>query len=151
MANKMQCSKCGEMVIPVEGVSAIYDCGYWWHAGCCQVFWEEGKTRVCFPYTGKLLCSTIMTNTTDHHEIITVWCVKYALTNGIFQLKGEVNPDGYFHEDCANRLGYCLSKNEYRLTLEDAKIAAEELRKRKIKSLEKQLSNVMTKEIRIKP
>ena len=92
-----------------------------------------------------------MTNTTDHHRPITVWCVKYALTNGIFQLKGEINPSGCFLEDCGNRLGYCLSKNEYRLTLEDAKIAAEELRKRKIKSLEKRLTNIMTKEIRIKP
>lgn len=60
MTNKMQCSKCGEMVIPVEGVSAIYDRGYWWHAGCCQIFGEDGVPRVCFPSTGKLLRSTIL-------------------------------------------------------------------------------------------
>lgn len=80
----------------------------------------------------------------------TVWCVKYALTSGIYELKGEINPDEYFCEDSGNRSGHFLSKNEYRLTLEDAKIAAEELRKRKIKSLEKQLANVMTKKIQIK-
>ena len=80
----------------------------------------------------------------------TVWCVKYALTAGIYELKGEINPDGYFGEDSGSRIGHFLSKNEYRLTLEDAKTAAEELRQRKIKSLQKQLANVMTKEIQIK-
>lgn len=60
MTSRMQCSKCSEMVLPVEGVSAIWDREYWWHAGCCQVSWEDGKPRVCFPSTGKLLPFTIL-------------------------------------------------------------------------------------------
>lgn len=92
-----------------------------------------------------------MTNTTDQHEIITAWCVKYALTAGIHQLRGRITPDGYFAEDSGGRIGHFLSKTEYYLTLEDAKIAAEELRQRRIKSLQKQLARIMTQEIKIKP
>lgn len=81
---------------------------------------------------------------------ITVWCVKHALTAGLYELKGRINPDGNFFEDSGPRVGHFLSQNDYRLTLEDAKVAAEELRKRKIKSLEKQLARVMTQQIKIK-
>lgn len=91
-----------------------------------------------------------MTNTTDQHEIITAWCVKYALTAGIYPLKGRIYTDGYFSEDSGNRIGHFLNKSEYRLTLEDAKIAAEELRQRKIKSLQRQLAKIMTQEVQIK-
>lgn len=83
-------------------------------------------------------------------DSITVWCVKYALTTGLYQLQGKITPDGYFSEGSGYRLGRFLHKNDYRLTLEDAKVAAEELRKRKIKSLEKQLGKVMTQQIKIK-
>jgi hypothetical protein len=57
---RLQCSKCGATVIPVEGVSSIYDRGYLWHAECCNVFFESGQPRVAFPSTGKLLPYTIL-------------------------------------------------------------------------------------------
>lgn len=79
-----------------------------------------------------------------------VWCIKYALTTGIFELQGHITSDGYFVENSGPGIGYFLGKKDYCLTLEDAKIAAEELRKRKIKSLEKQLAKVMTQQIKIK-
>lgn len=83
---------------------------------------------------------------------ITVWCVKYALTTGIYELKGRIAPDGYFSERSGfnSKIGHFLSKNDYRLTLKDARSAAEELRKRKIKSLERQLAKVMTQKIAVK-
>lgn len=84
------------------------------------------------------------------NDNITVWCVKYALTAGLYELKGRITADGYFSEDSGPRIGHFLSKNDYRLTLDDARIAAEELRKRKIRSLEKQLAKVTTKQIKIK-
>jgi hypothetical protein len=84
------------------------------------------------------------------NKSITVWCVKYALTAGLYELKGKITPDGYFSEDSGSRIGHFLNKNDYRLTLEDAKAAAEDLRKRKIKSLEKQIAKVMTQRIKIK-
>lgn len=83
-------------------------------------------------------------------ELQVVWCIKYALTTGIFELKGYIRPGGYFFEDSGSRIGHSLSKNEYQLTLERAMVAAEELRKRKIKSLEKQLARVATQQIKIK-
>lgn len=84
-------------------------------------------------------------------ELQTVWCVKYALTTGLYQLKGRITVDGYFAEDAPRRIGHFLSKNEYRQTLEDAKAAAEELRDRKIKSLERQLAKVATQQIKVNP
>lgn len=83
-------------------------------------------------------------------ELQTVWCVKYAPTSGLFELKGRIASSGYFSEDSGGKIGYFLHKSDYRLTLEDAKAAAEELRKRKIKSLEKQLAKVATQQIKIK-
>lgn len=88
-------------------------------------------------------------------ELQTVWCVKYALTIGLFQLKGRIAPasDGYFSyfsKGSSGKLGRFLNEDDYRLTLEDAKAAAEELRKRKIKSLERQLAKVATQQIKIK-
>lgn len=84
------------------------------------------------------------------NESVTVWCVKYALTAGLYELKGRVTPDGYFAEDSGSSVGHFLHKDDYRLTLEDAKAAAEDLRRRKIKSLEKQLARVVTQQIKIK-
>lgn len=84
-------------------------------------------------------------------ELQTVWCVRYALTSGLFELKGHITSGGYFSEDCGGKIGYFLNKSDYRLTLEDAKAAAEELRKRKIKSLERQLAKVATQQIKVKP
>ena len=84
------------------------------------------------------------------NELQVAWCIKYALTTGIFELKGRIDPDGYFVENSSPGIGHFLGKKDYCLTLEDAKIAAEELRKRKIKSLEKQLAKVMTQQIKIK-
>ena len=83
---------------------------------------------------------------------VTVWCVRHALTTGIFKLTGEIDHHGNFFEyrkDNGVRLTFSLGKKDYCLTVEDAKAAAEELRKRKIKSLEKQLDAIRNKEIGI--
>ena len=83
------------------------------------------------------------------YELQTVWCVKYALTSGLFQLKGRITADGYFSEDSGPRIGFFLGKSDYRLTLEDAMAAAEEKRQRKIESLKRQLSKIETQDIKI--
>jgi hypothetical protein len=80
----------------------------------------------------------------------TVYCIKYALTSGILRLEGEISPDGYFKQFPYHLCGHHLSRNDYRLTIEEAKDAAEALRKRKIASLEKQLEKVRSQTIKLK-
>ena len=85
-------------------------------------------------------------------ELIQVWCIKYALTQGIFQLSGEILDGGYFSEvrnSSGYHFGHFLNKKEYCLSLEDAQAAAEAMRQRKIKSLEKQLEKLKKTEIAI--
>jgi hypothetical protein len=56
----MECSHCGEQVIPIDGVSAIWDRGYWWHTSCCSFFYNNGQPFVSFPSEGQLIPRTIM-------------------------------------------------------------------------------------------
>lgn len=61
---------------------------------------------------------------------------KYALTRGITKIEGE--EFNGFIDTGTRTLGY-VSKSDYKLTLTEAKQKAEDMRLRKIKSLENQL------------
>jgi hypothetical protein len=55
------CDKCERQIIPVDGVTAIFDRGYWWCARCVQIsHWDNGIPVVAFPSIGKLIPATIM-------------------------------------------------------------------------------------------
>jgi len=56
----MICSTCGEDVIPVEGVTALFQRGYWWHARCATVEFVNGEPTVQYPSNGMLLPKTII-------------------------------------------------------------------------------------------
>lgn len=80
-----------------------------------------------------------------------VYCVKYALTQGIFLVRGKQIAGGYFSEErSGTRLGLFLTKNEWRHTLEEAKQIAEEKRIQKIKSLKKQIEKLEALEFKIR-
>jgi hypothetical protein len=67
-----------------------------------------------------------------------IFVVKYALTQGIEEMRVEVNEaSGY-----ARKGLLWLSQRDWRATREEAVKAAEELRLKKIKSLEKQLKKL---------
>ena len=59
--DKMQCSTCDKEVIPIEGVTAIEDRGYWWCAHCVNTLMLDGKSVVNFPSKGKLIPISILT------------------------------------------------------------------------------------------
>jgi hypothetical protein len=83
-------------------------------------------------------------------ELQTVWCVKYALSSGIIELKGEISPDGYFRSYPYHLIGYFLSRKDYCLTVEEAVKEAERLRIKKIASLERQIAKVRDQAIEIR-
>lgn len=59
---KWACSTCDREIIPVEGVTATWQRGYWWCAHCVNLIgYENGEPIVAFPSRGKLIPSTIMT------------------------------------------------------------------------------------------
>jgi hypothetical protein len=72
----------------------------------------------------------------------TVYCVKYALTIGIFKVVGKPTSDGYFSEkgeDGRRLTGLFLGRNDWVRSWDEAVIAAEKKLDKKITSLEKQL------------
>ena len=87
------------------------------------------------------------------NDNITVWCVKYAITEGIIPFEGHYLESGNFYgkrSDSERSYPMVLGKNDFRETLEQAKQAAEEVRARKIASLEKQLAKVRSMSIKVK-
>lgn len=73
----------------------------------------------------------------------TIFIFKYALSDGILKVVAEISEDG-----CARYKtpGDCFAKHysrsAYALTFEEAKKKAEEMRKRKIASVKKQLERL---------
>jgi len=56
-----KCATCGRTVIPGDGVTAIYDRGYYWCCHCVQIdHWKDGVPVVAFPSVGKLIPAVIM-------------------------------------------------------------------------------------------
>lgn len=81
---------------------------------------------------------------------VTVYCTRYALTKGIIPVTGEINPAGYFFERRDDgKLGLFLSRNDYKLTKEEALADGEARRVRKLKALERQLSYLQIADIKI--
>ena len=55
------CSDCGNRVLPVEGVSAVYARGYWWCVHCVEGHFANGVFLVDeFPAKGKMIPDTLM-------------------------------------------------------------------------------------------
>lgn len=95
----------------------------------------------------------------DGKEIIDVYITKYAFTGGIFVRKAyicndidpdmicvvEVSPDGLFYKDHGHGMVPYFHKNEWFRTQEEAINKANDMKAKKIKSLErkiKQLKNI---------
>jgi len=68
-----------------------------------------------------------------------VWVTRYALTDGIKEMEGEIHDDGYFHPD-----GYWsyIPKKQWHHTKAEAIASAEEMRIAKLKSLDKQIKKI---------
>jgi hypothetical protein len=76
-------------------------------------------------------------------ESVTVYCTRYALTAGIFQLKGRITSDGCFAETPdKDRFKYCFSKPDYKLNRQDAIADFEKRRTAKIANLRKQIAKL---------
>lgn len=79
-------------------------------------------------------------------SMVTAWVTKYALTQGIFKVEGNIDPR--VSETMLTVPGNSKAftqhfhGNEWHRTLELAIARAEEMRRAKIKSLEKQLTKV---------
>lgn len=60
---KYNCLKCGpNYVIPVDGVNAIFQRGYWWCTKHVNIsHWDNGKPIVDFPSEGKMTPESILT------------------------------------------------------------------------------------------
>lgn len=78
--------------------------------------------------------------------MVTAWVTKYALTQGIFKVEGTIDPrvseTMLTVPGSANTFPQYFHGNEWHRTLELAIARAEEMRRAKIKSLEKQLTKV---------
>jgi hypothetical protein len=74
-----------------------------------------------------------------------VFMTKYALTSGIIKIRCRIDSEnGYASEVRSGftTIGHFLSKNEYSLTRQEAIAKAEELRIRKLQSLDKQIKKI---------
>jgi hypothetical protein len=77
-------------------------------------------------------------------DSITVYCTKYALTRGIYLLKGKLRESGkYFSEDAGPGLGHFLNSKEFHLTKEAALADYHRRRAEKIASVRKQLTKLL--------
>lgn len=57
----MWCDECQDWINVVDGVTAIYDRGYWWCAKHVKIHsWKNGKPIIDFPSPGKLTPGTIL-------------------------------------------------------------------------------------------
>lgn len=80
-----------------------------------------------------------------------VWCVKYALTQGVFKINGFINEHGRFRCPFMYHQHFLthLSPKEFDLTLEGAMLKSEAMRKKKIASLRKQIAKLESLEIKL--
>ncbi len=79
-------------------------------------------------------------------ETTKIFIVKYALTEGIFIVDATERAGNMYSSPSTQGFGTLYwHKNEYALTVEEAIARAEELRKKKLKSLRKQLDKLEQK------
>lgn len=87
-------------------------------------------------------------------ETVTIYITKYAVTCGIRTSVAEVSEDGYaiVRATKPGSFGGFFSKNDYKLTREDAIKRATELKAKKVKALEAQLKKLKAFDVtEIKP
>jgi hypothetical protein len=73
----------------------------------------------------------------------TVYCVKYALSRGIFRVKTE--GCGYFYEEQGYKIiTHYLSLRQWQPNWTEALKAAKKMRERKIASLQKQITKLQS-------
>ena len=60
IVTRWTCETCARAVIPVEGVTALYQMGYWWCARCADVRYVSGEPEVQFPSVGQLVPDSIL-------------------------------------------------------------------------------------------
>lgn len=80
-----------------------------------------------------------------------IYNTKYALTDGIKEIevnKENIEDDGYVFVN-KDGLSYFLRKNEWAKTKEEALKAAEEMRNKKISSLQKKIKKLEKMEIKV--
>lgn len=70
-----------------------------------------------------------------------IWITKYALTRGIIEREVEDRGDGIVKDDSSYITSY-YHKKDYCLDYESAIAKAEEMRKKKIESLKKQIEKL---------
>jgi hypothetical protein len=76
-------------------------------------------------------------------EQVTIYCTKYALTRGIFQLTGHLLENGkYFSEDAGTGIGIFLNSKEFCFTEEEAVSQFEQKKAAKIASAREQLAKL---------
>lgn len=58
---KLICDTYDEIVIPIEGVTAIFRRDIWWHTKCCDFDFINGQIELTkFPSEGQLRPDTIL-------------------------------------------------------------------------------------------
>ena len=76
-------------------------------------------------------------------EEVTIYCTKYALSQGIFQLTGCLLEGGkYFSEKAGSRIAIFLNSKEFCYTKEEAVSQFEKRKAAKIASARKQLAKL---------
>lgn len=59
--DQLYCNECQKWITPVEGVTAIWQRGYWWCAKHAEIwYWVDGEPIVGFPSKGKLVRQTLL-------------------------------------------------------------------------------------------
>ncbi|MFJ2455415.1 hypothetical protein ACIOWK_27385 [Pseudomonas protegens] len=81
-----------------------------------------------------------------------VWITKYALTAGIIEAEGVIEAPGMisYHDSTGPALQFAHGLDWY-LTERDAMDRAEEMRQKKIASLQKQIKKLEGMQIEVKP
>lgn len=77
---------------------------------------------------------------------------KYALTQGILEVEGELDRDGEYliWKNAGSWMKQYTHKRDFSLSLQDALAVAEQARVKKLASLKKQLSKLEVQEIKVR-
>lgn len=80
-----------------------------------------------------------------------VFITKYALTQGVFEVEGELDRDGEYliWKNSGSWIKQYTHKRDFSLSLQDALTIAEQARVKKLASLKKQLSKLEALEVKV--